>query len=118
MKQVIVIIRAQRYFETKKALIEERFYAMSTKEVYGRGKEQLAFVSQSDDEVVNPRYANQMIVKKMIEIFVRDQDLERLIKTIMLVNGKNKAGDGKIVVIPIKECVRIHTNERGEDAII
>ena len=38
MKQVMIIVRPGCYFKTKQALSDNRFFAMSTKEVLGRGK--------------------------------------------------------------------------------
>lgn len=38
MKQIVIILRPNCYFKTKQALSDSRLFAMSTKEVLGRGK--------------------------------------------------------------------------------
>ena len=45
MKQVIIIVRPNAYFKTKQALSDHRFFAMSTKEVLGRGKAHVHFTA-------------------------------------------------------------------------
>ncbi|MDO5389016.1 MAG: P-II family nitrogen regulator, partial [Clostridia bacterium] len=34
------------------------------------------------------------------------------------INSHNAEGDGKIFVLPVEESIRIHTGERGEDALM
>lgn len=118
MKQVIIIIRPKMYYLTKAALIEERFFSMSTWNVVGRGKKAARFNSGEDGREVDGIYSDNMIAKKMIEIYVRDEDLERLTAVITKVNRSNKAGDGKIFVIPAEDSIRIHTGETGENALV
>jgi Nitrogen regulatory protein PII len=116
MKQVLIIIRPNMYFETKKALIAARFTSSSIINVLGRGKrtvemELAAGVTQKDP------YADRLVAKKMIEIYIRDEDEQKLIDTILKVNSTSNAGDGKIIVLPTSNCVRIHTGETGNDAL-
>ena len=40
MKQVIIIIRTNKYFETRDALQKANFGAISEKEIIGRGKKE------------------------------------------------------------------------------
>ena len=58
MKQVMIIVRPGCYFKTKQALSDNRFFAMSTKEVLGRGKAFVHFTSGEGKEtsVVNEVY--------------------------------------------------------------
>jgi nitrogen regulatory protein PII len=106
------------YYQTKEALIEKHFYSMSIKDVVGRGASAISFYSQEDEKMANSAYSDPMIAKKMIEIYVRDQDVEELIDTIRLVNSKNQAGDGKIFVLPLERCQRIHTGEINDNALM
>ena len=50
MKQVMIIVRPGCYFKTKQALSDNRFFAMSTKEVLGRGKAFVHFTSGEGKE--------------------------------------------------------------------
>jgi nitrogen regulatory protein PII 2 len=117
MKQVIIIIRPNMYYKTKEKLIGERFFSMSTKEVLGRGKKTIQFINL-DNEKVDPVYSDTMIAKRLIEIYVRDEDVDRLIHAVMEVNHNNAVGDGKIFVIPVENCIRTHTGEKGDQALI
>lgn len=118
MKQIIAIIRPQLYYETKEVLREERFFSMSVKEVYGRGRYPVQFSSQIDDKDVSGENVDSLILKKRIDIYVNDDEVERLIETILKVNSGQNAGDGKIFIIPVKECTRIHTGEKNENALV
>lgn len=120
MKEVMIIVRTNRYFKTKEALSDNRFFAMSTKEVLGRGKAGVRFQSAEDDarQVADDIHENVFVAKKMIEMIVPDEAVDALIKVVMDVNSSGTEGDGKIFVMPVEESIRIHTGETGEDALI
>ena len=112
MKQVMIIVRPGCYFKTKQALSDNRFFAMSTKEVHftsGEGKETSA---------VNEVYENALVAKKLIEMVVPDEAVDSLIQLVLSVNSHGTEGDGKIFVLPVEESIRIHTGETGEDALV
>jgi nitrogen regulatory protein P-II 1 len=48
---------------------------------------------------------------------VKDEDVEKVIETIVKTAQTGRVGDGKIFVTPVEEVVRIRTGERGEQAI-
>ena len=52
-----------------------------------------------------------------LEVYVDDNQEEKVIETIKNAAYSGKIGDGKIFVLPMDECVRIRTGERGSDAI-
>ncbi len=47
MKQVYIILRPNRYYETKDALIENNFFSLSSKDVLGRGKSSVDYVAKN-----------------------------------------------------------------------
>ncbi len=112
MKEVTVILRPKMYFKTKEALDKAGFAALSVQEVIGRGKKAVQY--DFDNEVVSHR----LVAKRMITMFVRDQDVDFLIKTIVETNKTNHAGDGKIFVSPVNEGIRIRTGERGNESVV
>jgi len=119
MKDVIIIIRPNKYYETKKALTENRFFSMSTKKVLGKGKNGVLFEPQYPDSQADEYIHNDILVaKRIIDIIVKDEDVDRLIKIVLKINSNGISGDGKIFVLPVEQCIRIHTGEKGEDAII
>ena len=76
MKQVIIIIRTNRYFQTREALVNANFGAISEKEIIGRGKKSGTYTAVTGEET-QAKYP--FSAKRMIEIFVRDEDVDRLI---------------------------------------
>lgn len=89
---------------------------MTTKEILGRGKKVGQFtVNDGNDSVA---IGMDFIAKKLIQIYVRAEDVDRLIKAVLEVNSTGTHGDGKIFVSSADEVVRIRTNQKGEDAIM
>lgn len=118
MKEIQIIIRPNLYYKTKAALTENRFYAMSTKEVLGRGKRGVHFSSVDDKDAKADVYANSFVAKKMIDMIVPDYAVDQIVKIVLDVNSHSKEGDGKIFIMPVEEVIRIHTKESGEDALL
>lgn len=114
MKEVVIILRPKMYFKTKKALVDAGFHSLTVKEVIGRGKKPVQYEMDDPDSEIKHR----VVAKKMIEMYVRDEDVQRLIDTVVEVNKTNMAGDGKIFVLPAKNAIRIRTFEQGNDAIM
>ncbi len=55
--------------------------------------------------------------KARIEIVTRDEDVARIVETIVRVAHTGNHGDGKVFVTPVEHAVRIQTGETGEGAI-
>ena len=55
--------------------------------------------------------------KVKIEIAVPSKLAAKTIETIKDVSNTGKIGDGKIFILPMEDCVRIRTGERGIDAV-
>jgi nitrogen regulatory protein PII len=51
------------------------------------------------------------------EIVVEDGTLQSVVEAIERAANTGEIGDGKVVVVPVEEVVRIRTGERGADAI-
>ena len=54
----------------------------------------------------------------MLEIFCRDEDVDKLIEVVKSVNQTGNPGDGKIFVIDVEDGTRIRTGESGVNAIM
>lgn len=118
MKEVIIFIRPDRYYATKGALAEHRFFALSSKEVLGRGREHVHYEPhEGAGTAADERYERAFVAKRMIKIFVSDAQVDDLIGVVMGVNGTGSHGDGKIFVVPVESALRIHTGETGDDAV-
>ena len=117
MKLAMIVIRPDMYYETSKVLIDNGFFSMTSMSGTGRGKQRVDFVTAEDEDVVDSDY-HQMVAKKIIEICVRDEQVDELIEIITQVNSKNHSGDGKIFIIPVESGQRIRTGETVDEAIM
>ena len=113
MKEVLIILRPKMYFPTKDALSNAGFHSMTIKEVIGRGKCPVQYDFDEGNEA-KPR----LVAKRMIDMYVRDEDVQFLIDTVVEVNKTTHAGDGKIFILPVEEAVRVRTAEKGIEAIM
>lgn len=120
MKKVMIIIRPERYRQTKEVLEQEGFYAFSAVNVLGRGKKSVGFSAGDGSHTQTEETVNyhRLMMKKMLIIYIADEEENRLIGTVTQVNQTEQAGDGKIFVLPVKRTLRIRTGEENEDALV
>ncbi len=112
MKKIEAIIKPFKLDEVKDALVEIGIGGMTVTEVRGFGQQ------KGHTEIYRgTEYVIDFLPKVKIEVVVKDEDVEKVIETIMKTAQTGRVGDGKIFVIPIEEVVRIRTGERGEQAI-
>lgn len=110
LKEVIAIIRPERWSQTKGQLQQGSFVACTQQRVLGRGRERgLQYLPrQGATHGVGVRY----LPKRMISWMIEASHVETLIQTLLEVNQTGQLGDGKIFVLPVDETVRIRTGER------
>lgn len=119
MKQLIITIRPSKYYELKDALIKNGFNAMSIKDVLGRGKNPVRFEANATGSgTVMASYEHPMIAKKMLEIFARAEDCDKIVEIVQRIAHTGNSGDGKIFVIPLDGAIRIRTGEKDVNAIM
>jgi nitrogen regulatory protein PII 2 len=123
MKEVMAIIRFNRMNVTKRALSDAGFYSLTTLKVMGRGKGNLDYflmegAEEGHEEAISQLSATPKLVpKRLITLVVPDDQVQKLVKTILEVNSTGKKGDGKIFVLPIMDAIRLRTGETGDAAI-
>ncbi len=124
MKEIIAIVRMNKVGQTRKALADAGFCRMTATKVMGRGKmlKDLALVDKVNDEardilLQSLLQGGRLIPKRMLTILVSDEEVPKVVDTIISVNKEGHAGDGKIFVLPVLDVVRVRTGERGEEAI-
>ncbi|QAA33629.1 P-II family nitrogen regulator [Clostridium manihotivorum] len=127
MREVVAIIRMNMVNKTKEALLKEGIAAVTCRKVVGRGRKKVDFSIiggiiddgsiESSNVGENISEIHRLIPKRMLELFVKDEDVEKVINTIMEINSHGNPGDGKIFVMNVFEAVRIRTGEIGTDAI-
>jgi nitrogen regulatory protein PII 2 len=120
MKMIIAMIKIDRMNETKKALSEIGLPSfMATGKVFGRGKGRweakvLEGVKEEQPEALallneQPRLRPQ----RMITLVVSDSKVKTAVNTLIRANQTNRAGDGKIFVLPMTEAISVRTAESG-----
>ena len=117
MKLAMIVVRPNMYYATNEALADNGFFSMTSMEATGRGKQRVDYVTAEDDAAVS-QDINQMVSKRLIEVYVRDEQVEKLTEIITEINSQNNSGDGKIFIIPVEDGYRIRTGEKGNEAIM
>lgn len=112
MKKIEAIIRPEKLEVVRRALEQVGCAGLMISEIEGHGK-QKGTVQQWRGE----KYKVELLPKIKIDVVVRDQDLDKIIKTIIDSAKTGEIGDGKIFVSTVENAVRIRTSEKGETAL-
>lgn len=113
MKQIKAIIRPEVFAKVKEALREEKCNGIMVTEIEGHGQ-QGGVKYQWRGE----KYEVDLLPKVSIEIVVKDEDVDRIIKAIVAsARTGGDMGEGKIFIYNIERAIRIRTGEEGEGAI-
>ena len=115
LKEVVAIIRPQRWSATKLRIQRLRVQAFIHTRVLGRGRERgLRYLPRTGAaRGMGVRY----LPKRMISWVVEEAQVEPLVKAIIEANQTGQLGDGKIFILPVEDAVRIRTNEHGVEAL-
>ncbi|WP_054834640.1 P-II family nitrogen regulator [Methanobrevibacter arboriphilus] len=113
MKRVVAIIRQEKLEDVKSALVSAGCEGMTVNEVKGRGKQ----LGIKESYRGGSNYCIDLIPKTRIELVIKKEDLEEVLKTIQESARTGEIGDGKIFVSPVEEVVRIRTGENGREAV-
>ena len=113
MKLIIAIIQPEELPDVKEELLKNKIYKFTVSSALGQGKE------VPITEVYRGVSHDISLLKKVrLEIAVNDDFVEKVVDSIIKVAQKDgKKGRGKIFILPIEECIRLRTNERGSLAI-
>jgi len=113
MKLIIAIIQPDRLEQVRQALHDNEIYRITVSRCTGRGAQAGADLYRGQTV---PR---ELIPKVRLEIGVNDGFVKPTVDAILKAarHGDGTIGDGKIFVVPLEECIRIRTGERGGQAI-
>jgi|SRR6201993_3225141 nitrogen regulatory protein PII len=112
MKQIEAIIKPFQLEEVKEALTKLGIEGMTASEVKGFGRQ------KGHTELYRgAEYSIDFLPKVKIEILVSDEKAAQVVDAIAKGARTGKIGDGKIVITPVEEVIRIRTGERGAEAI-
>lgn len=115
MKLIVAIIRTDKLDDVQKALAERDVYLMTVSEVRGCGRQKGYTEVYRGQEV-----KIKLLPKLKVEIAVSEPFVEAAVEAIVhaaRTGETGNVGDGKIFILPMDDCVRIRTGERGQEAI-
>ena len=112
MKKIEAIIKPFKLEEVKEQLRLRGIEGLTRIEVQGFGRQKgHTEVYRGVEHVVD------FLPKIKLEIIVTDDQLDGVIEAIQDAAKTGRIGDGKIVVLPVEQVIRIRTGDQGEDAI-
>lgn len=112
MKLITAIIKPFRLDGVKEALKAVGVDGLTVTEVQGFGRQ-----GGHSETYRGAEYKIDFVPKVKIEAVVGDDDVDRIVETIVNAARTDKIGDGKVWVTPTELLVRIRTGERDHDAI-
>ena len=111
MKKIEAIIRKTRFDDVKDVLLAADIEWFSYYDVRGEGKMRQARIYRG------VMYDTSSIERVLLNVVVRDKNVEKTIAAICQSARTGEIGDGRIFVIPVEDTVRIRTGERGDIAL-
>jgi len=115
MKLIIAIIQPNRLESVKTALADVEVFRLTVMDVQGFGRQ------RGHTEVYRGHeFSVNLLRKVQLMIAVNEEFLQPTIDAIIKggrTGTAGEVGDGKIFVLPLEDCVRIRTGERGGEAI-
>jgi nitrogen regulatory protein P-II 1 len=112
VKKVEAIIKPFKLEEVKEALTSIGIKGLTVIEVKGFGRQ------KGHKELYRgAEYEIEFLPKVKLEIVVPDSEVEIVIEAIISSANTGRLGDGKVLVTPVEEVIRIRTGERGKEAI-
>ena len=115
MKLIIAVIQPSRLEDVKAALNEVEVVRLTIMDVQGFGRQ------KGQTEVYRGREISVNLLRKVqLQIAVNEAFVEPTFNAIIKggrTGDSGQIGDGKIFVLPLDDCIRIRTGERGPEAI-
>ena len=115
MKLIIAIIQPSKLEDVKAALSKVEVVRLTIMDVQGFGRQ------KGQTEVYRGREMTVNLLRKVqLQIAVNEDFVEPTIDAIVTggrTGDSGQIGDGKIFVLPLDDCIRVRTGERGSDAI-
>jgi nitrogen regulatory protein P-II 1 len=112
MKKIEAVIRHFKLEAVKNALSEKGIKGMTVTEVRGFGRQK-----GHTETYRGAEYAVDFIPKVKLEVVVHNEDLQKVIDTVVTTARTGQVGDGKIFVSDLANVIRIRTGEQADAAI-
>ena len=112
MKKIEAFIRPEKFDMTKDALEEQGYEGLSVTDIKGHGSQ------KGVSEVwKGKKYRVDLLPKIKIELFVADENVDKMVQTIISISQTGSIGDGKIYVSDVSNAYRVRTGEQGDTAV-
>ncbi|MCZ2344164.1 MAG: P-II family nitrogen regulator [Bacteroidales bacterium] len=115
MKLILAVIPPSKLDAVKEALSRVEVFRLTVVDVQGFGRQKgQSEVYRGHELTVN------MLRKVQLQIAVNEDFVEPTITAIVeaaRTGPEGRIGDGKIFILPLEDCLRIRTGERGPEAI-
>jgi nitrogen regulatory protein P-II 1 len=112
MRKIEAIIRPHLLDAVKNALQEMGVVGMTILEVKGFGRQKGHTETYRGSE-----YVVDLLPKIKIEVLLSEELVDQAVEAIATTARTGKFGDGKIVVTPVEQVIRIRTGEHGDRAL-
>lgn len=112
MKMITAIIKPFKLDDVRDALEQVGVRGITVTEVKGFGRQ------KGHTELYRgAEYVVDFLPKLKIEIAANDDQVDRIVDTLITTASNGKVGDGKIFISALEQVIRIRTGETGEDAL-
>ena len=111
MKKIEAIIRKTKFEDVKEALLAADIEWFSYYYVRGEGKMRQSRIYRG------VMYDTSCIERVLVNVVVRDKNVEKTVAAIQHAAHTGEVGDGRIFIIPIEDAIRIRTAARGDIAL-
>ena len=109
MKQIQAVIRPEKLDAVKDALVDLGINGMTVTPVQGFGKQ------MGHTEVYRGvKLEARLLSKVMITAVVTDASADGVVQAIRNAALTGEIGDGKIIISPVEQAIRIRTGESGD----
>lgn len=115
MKLIIAIIQPSKLESVKEALTKVEVFRLTVMDCQGFGRQKGQTGLYRGHE-----FSVNLLRKVQLQIAVNEEFVQPTVDAIVeggRTGGEGEIGDGKIFVLPMDDCVRIRTGERGSEAI-
>ncbi len=113
MKLIVAIIEPDMLNKVRESLIRAEITRITVSRCTGRGRATQTYYYRGQ------QVAPTLHPKVRLEIACNDEFVEICVNAIMEAarHEEGETGDGKIFILPLEDCIRIRTGNRGSGAI-
>ncbi|MBN9691788.1 MAG: P-II family nitrogen regulator [Verrucomicrobia bacterium] len=112
MKKIEAIIKPFRLEDVKDSLNDIQIQGLTVSEVQGFGRQK-----GHTEMYRGAEYTVDFLPKLKVEVVVSDERVNDVVQAILKGAKTGKIGDGKIIISPVEEAIRIRTDEHGDAAL-